>query len=57
MFSSLILENGMKKHIQNVARIKNGLVKLVMIFLFTFNACDYVIPSDFGYASQSSLSF
>ena len=47
----------MKEHIQNVARIKNGFVKLVMIFLFTFNACDYVIPSDFGYVSQSSHSF
>ena len=33
--SSLKLENGLKKHFQNVARIKYGFVELVVI-LFTF---------------------
>ena len=38
------LENGLKKHFRNVARIKHGFVELVVI-LFTLNTrCDYVIP-------------
>ena len=38
------LENGLKKRVQNVARIKRGFVELVVI-LFTLNTrCDYVIP-------------
>ena len=46
IFSSLKLENGLKKH---VARIKYGSVELV-VFLFSFNTrCYYVIPSDFEY--------
>ena len=45
IFSSLKLENGMKKQVWNVARIKYQLVKLAVI-LFTFNIrYDYVIPS------------
>ena len=41
------LENGLKKHIRNVARIKHGFVELVVI-LFTLNTRrDYVIPSNF----------
>ena len=38
------LENGPNKHVRNVARIKHGFVKLVVI-LFSLNTrCDYVIP-------------
>ena len=37
IFSSLKLENGLKKHVRNVARIKHGFVELVVI-LFTLNA-------------------
>ena len=38
------LENGLKKHFRNVARIKHGFVELVVI-LFTLNTrCDHVIP-------------
>ena len=33
MFSSLKLENGLKKHVRNIAEIKCGSVKLVVIFL------------------------
>ena len=41
------LENGLKKHIRNVARIKHGFVELVVI-LFTLNTRrDYVITSNF----------
>ena len=32
-FLIIKLENGLKKHVQNVARIKNGFVKLVVILL------------------------
>ena len=46
IFSSLKLENGLKKHVRNVTRIKCGFVELDVI-LFTFNTrCDYVISSD-----------
>ena len=34
-FSSLKLENGLKKHVRNVARIKYGFFELVVI-LFTY---------------------
>ena len=45
-FSWLKLENGLKKQVRNVDRIKYGFIKLVEI-LFTFNKrCGYVIPSD-----------
>ena len=38
------LENGPNKHVRNVARLKHGFVKLVVI-LFSLNTrCDYVIP-------------
>ena len=54
-FSSLNLENGLKKHVQNVARIKRGFVELVLI-LFTLNTgCDYVIPYDFTYFTFSKI--
>ena len=44
-FSSLKLENGLKKHVRNVAIITYGFAELVGI-LFTFNTrCDYVIQS------------
>ena len=36
LFSSFKLENGLKKHVQNVVRKKYGVVELVVI-LFTFN--------------------
>ena len=43
-FSSLMLENELKKHAQNVAEINYRFVKLIVIF-FNFNTkCDYVIP-------------
>ena len=42
------LENELKKHVRNVARITHGFVKVVVIFFFfTFNTrWDYVVPSD-----------
>ena len=44
-FSSLKLENGLKKHVRIFARIKYGFVELVVI-LFTFNTrCDDVPES------------
>ena len=33
IFSTLILENELKRHVRNVAGIKCGFVKLVVIFL------------------------
>ena len=40
-----MLENGLKKLVQNVATIKHGFVELVVI-PFTLSArCDYVITS------------
>ena len=33
VFSSLKLENGLKKYVRNVAEMKHGFVKLVVIFL------------------------
>ena len=44
MFLSLKLENGLKKYVQNVAEIKHGFVKLVLILLL-FTKCDYMILS------------
>ena len=48
-FSSLKLENGLKKHIQNAAEIKCGSVKLVVIF-FTF--CKMWSFSDYEFSIQ-----
>ena len=45
IFSSLKLENGLKKHVRNVARIKYEFVELVVI-LVTFNT---IVFQDFGY--------
>ena len=39
---SLKLEKRLKKHAQNVTRIKYGFVKLVVIFLAFNTKCDYV---------------
>ena len=44
-FSSLKLENGMKKHVRSVTKIKYDFVKLVVIFFLLFGRDDYVIPS------------
>ena len=41
-FSSLNLENGLKKHLRNVAEIKFRSVKLVVTFFILYK-CDYVI--------------
>ena len=41
-FSSLKLENGLKKHVRNVARIKHGFVELV-VNLFTLNTGSFSI--------------
>ena len=38
-FFIIKLENGLKKHVRNVARIKHGFVELVVI-LFTLNAVE-----------------
>ena len=38
LFSSLKLKNGWKKHVQSVARIKYGFVKLVQFY--PFDACN-----------------
>ena len=42
-FSSLKLENTMKKHVQNIAELKYGFLKLVVICLF-FTRSDHMIP-------------
>ena len=42
-FSSLKLENGLKKHVRNVANKKSGFVKLVVI-LFTLKMVDFAVP-------------
>ena len=53
IFSSLELENGLKKHVGNVTWIKYGFVELVLI-LFSFNTRSDVIPSDFAHATTST---
>ena len=56
-FSSLKFQNGLKKHVRNIARIKHGFVELVVI-LFTLNTrCDYVIPYDFSNKSFCFAQF
>ena len=44
----------MKKHVRNVTGIKYGFAKLVVIFFIFNTRYDYVIPSDFGYATTST---
>ena len=42
------LENGLKKQVRNVARIKHGFVELVVV-VFTLNTSyDYVISSNYN---------
>ena len=44
IFLSLKLENGLKKHVRNVARMKHGFVELFVILFALNTRCDYVIP-------------
>ena len=41
-FSSLNLKNGQKKHVRNIAELKDGFVKWIFLL---FTRYDYVIPS------------
>ena len=50
----LKLENGLKKHVRNVAIIKHGFVKLVVIPFALNTKCDYMIPSDFTYTTTTT---
>ena len=53
-FSPLKLENGLRRHLRKLARIKYGFVESVVIH-FTFNTrCDCVVLSDFAYTAASA---
>ena len=43
IFSSLKLENGLKKHIRNVARINYGFAELVVIILTRYKIQDVIM--------------
>ena len=52
IFSSLKLENELKKDVRNVARIKYGFVEIVVILFLLIQ--DVIIPSDFAYTTTSA---